>query len=1053
MRPVTDSLSPTSSLPTLSPFLLQYELKANSIHFCYLSGFPHPVSLELRRVGSLSVRYGLAVGKVRIGLSTSCSASDVFVLRSLIRISESTSTQSARRSKKITENNKKKKTQESQAKIIPEKRNMNNSKARESEIGDTSISGNDTGVRGKDEVPETPESGSRPDGAAASESDFNREKSPPSEREDEKREENRNESVPVFGFPTSYYNFQCSADKKKNICDEIDQLKDQNSTANVTTHTISEATGDKSEQQPVHSLQFEVEAPPTIDLTPVKEPAPVLPNIGVSDGHVCSSNLPTGNPSTSRHDHVDSSPSDAASSQYELEEGAILDPENEGDAVLLNKLTSGTSDLTDDLDQLRPGCSPSPDLASTSSTRAAAVDPTGGLGQGVVSEPPCREEGFNNVAAQPEKIQDNPPKDPLNFGQEASEDSVEDISNIDDQDVEKKNKSVHNRDQDLNESEDQYKAWDDCMKNCWRHVSESACDSSGSYDPPSSPYLGGMAGLDPDLSSEWVPSYIDPNMSRSKKRRRRHQKKQEKLKKQDSLSKLMRGEQTREEAEFISTMDIGNQQHERKKARTQTEGGILSGNINQTGRGEVHDPDRSFTATFNSTKHGTDFGDSLREGSNDEELLEDDIIEDEDNNARDAGLPDEDQPDKVLNDSLSSNSTGAKRKRNRTKKTTTAKPNKAGQAPPEIPGRATRSKAQTRINEATEDIIEAGNDENKGEKEKNPKPTNTQMIQDDDAPKEQVHPIQLRPEGQVATTGASEISNTIFKQPKTMTRFDIQRLVSKAVQKSRSRTSNAFAFNSKIQKFKVITDSADIPKFPDIDPLAPLCELSVPEFIWSDVDKTMAGMVNVKSRGVIQFVILARSGLVDHEAWDTPRPEIVRDFASFLVSKISELKLEFGTILRWTNPWGNVAVMGLDSADLDKLQKFRTFFTTLKYGHQYFNTFPKDALTSSLGIYIMLKSELREFKEEYLAEALFARNQLFGVLETIEAETYTASDTTRAGVSKNGWRNVLLQGDETFLASLSAFPALHWFNIGPATVQIHGGERRAETAAEIEAKN
>ena len=56
-------------------------------------------------------------------------------------------------------------------------------------------------------------------------------------------------------------------------------------------------------------------------------------------------------------------------------------------------------------------------------------------------------------------------------------------------------------------------------------------------------------------------------------------------------------------------------------------------------------------------------------------------------------------------------------------------------------------------------------------------------------------------------------------------------------------------------------------------------------------------------------------------------------------------------------------------------------------------------------------------------------------------------------MSKNGWRNVLLQGDETFLKSLSAFPAHHWFNVGPATVQIHGGERRAETIEEIEAKN
>ena len=169
--------------------------------------------------------------------------------------------------------------------------------------------------------------------------------------------------------------------------------------------------------------------------------------------------------------------------------------------------------------------------------------------------------------------------------------------------------------------------------------------------------------------------------------------------------------------------------------------------------------------------------------------------------------------------------------------------------------------------------------------------------------------------------------------------------------------------------------------------------------------------------------------------------------------KIAELKLDFGTVLRWTNPWGNVAVMGLDCSDLDQLMKFRTFFTTLCYSRQYFNTFPKDAMTNNYGLSILLRSDLREFKEEFLAEALFARNDLHGILDTLQAETFTAADTTRAGVSKNGWRNVLMEGDDSFFKSLSNFTANHWFNIGPASVQIHGGERRAETYAEIEAKS
>ena len=147
-----------------------------------------------------------------------------------------------------------------------------------------------------------------------------------------------------------------------------------------------------------------------------------------------------------------------------------------------------------------------------------------------------------------------------------------------------------------------------------------------------------------------------------------------------------------------------------------------------------------------------------------------------------------------------------------------------------------------------------------------------------------------------------------------MTRQDLQRVVSKAVQKSRTRISNNFAFNSKIQRFKAVTNSDDIPKFPDISPTEPLKELLIPEFIWPEEDRTMKGMVMVKSKGVVQFVILARSGHLVHEAWDTPSLDMVRDFASFLLCTISDLKLEFGTILRWTNPWGNVVVMGHSSS-------------------------------------------------------------------------------------------------------------------------------------------
>ena len=191
-----------------------------------------------------------------------------------------------------------------------------------------------------------------------------------------------------------------------------------------------------------------------------------------------------------------------------------------------------------------------------------------------------------------------------------------------------------------------------------------------------------------------------------------------------------------------------------------------------------------------------------------------------------------------------------------------------------------------------------------------------------------------------------------------MSRIDIKRLVSKAAH---------YFFLHLTPRFKVSRlwrlYSADVKQFPEINQTGTPQDIYIPEF------KTLVGKVTFKTKGVVQFIILTWSGHVAHDAWDTPKLDMVRDFVSFLLCTIADLKLEFGMILRWTNPWVSVVVLGLDTFDL--FQKFLTFFTTLWFAHHYFNTFPKDAMTSSLSISIMLKNDLREFKEEFLAEALF----------------------------------------------------------------------------------
>ena len=880
---------------------------------------------------------------------------------------------------------------------------------------------------------------------------------------------------PLLFGPTSFQKFACAA-PRSSVGTEVSSLRfaaamDSEPKTSTQPGEVADAlpgsgsgqdhqlppksTADKKNRRGEIDECWAKESAPQQDLdlehhnvqaTTSKEP-PIPPPRSVSEGdlsrqsdnsHVCiHKGDTTTSISMSRHDTttpggICDSPSDHGPGSEETgsfkdpdedEPGVVRDPENEGDQEIIKRRgTSGTSDLTKDIEQLRPDYS-SPEQLVNDVEICPDKPPA-------VNQDKIRNDEVLNATEGASKNEE------ASKNKEASRnDSEEERTRVENERYERC----------MKEHDEFYKLEDERLA---KLPDNSSNGSTFSCDTQSDADEGGRAGLDPDHSSLWVPQYIDgdANLSKSQKRRRRQKKKQDKLKKEDSLGKLLGGKQTKDDEEHISTYDYGNSRH--RSSHSLDTSGVESGNLFQKKRKVVKDcpKEEEFAASLNSTIYGEDFSHDtteshsvLRDGSEKEDDIEEDFEDVGD--PEDVEVSNEDVEENMEttenkpapdNDS-SSNSTGAKRKRKRNKKLPPSQKmtKQDHPQPPEASGRETRSKALKSgafVEESAKPPKDA--EERKGEKEKHPEQSQSQ--------------IATRTEGQVVT----------FKRP-TCTRQDLRKLVAKAVHKSKNRTSNNFTINSKIEHFKIITDSATIKKLPTIDENAPLIEMAIPEFIWPCTDKTIEedNMVNVKSRGVIQFIILVQFCHASTETWDAPSIEKTRDFASYLTCQIAEHKLEFGAVLRWTNPWGNVAVMGLDSSDLDLLMKFRTFFSTLRYGHQLFNTFPKDAMTESLGISILLRSDLREFQEKHLAEALFTRNDLSGILETLQSETFTASDKTRAGVSKNGWRNVLLEGDDTFLKSLNKFTALHWFNIGPASVQIHGGDRRAETPAEIEAKN
>ena len=104
---------------------------------------------------------------------------------------------------------------------------------------------------------------------------------------------------------------------------------------------------------------------------------------------------------------------------------------------------------------------------------------------------------------------------------------------------------------------------------------------------------------------------------------------------------------------------------------------------------------------------------------------------------------------------------------------------------------------------------------------------------------------------------------------------------------------------------------------------------------------------------------------------------------------------------------------------------------------------PKDALDRKGQVSVLLRTNFRSFKHQWLAGSLIDRSRgLRGGLRITHIKTYTNKDYSRNGTCKDGWRLVLLQGCPAFMASLEKFGVDHRFPLGSGAVIIRGGTNR-----------
>ena len=106
---------------------------------------------------------------------------------------------------------------------------------------------------------------------------------------------------------------------------------------------------------------------------------------------------------------------------------------------------------------------------------------------------------------------------------------------------------------------------------------------------------------------------------------------------------------------------------------------------------------------------------------------------------------------------------------------------------------------------------------------------------------------------------------------------------------------------------------------------------------------------------------------------------------------------------------------------------------------------PKDQVMESQGLSAILRNELRGFELDLFPKELMQKNEgLEGTVVITHSRTYGPADKTRAGLPKEGWRLIFLEGCPLFLAKLAQFPESHRFEFCSSRIQIWGGTRKEE---------
>ena len=219
-----------------------------------------------------------------------------------------------------------------------------------------------------------------------------------------------------------------------------------------------------------------------------------------------------------------------------------------------------------------------------------------------------------------------------------------------------------------------------------------------------------------------------------------------------------------------------------------------------------------------------------------------------------------------------------------------------------------------------------------------------------------------------------------------------------------------------------------------VTPYASICELSPPR------GRMRCPFKVVPALNEITFILICKPKSEPNAMWEVPDMHTFFDVLNNVESRALALGGGHEVALLGTREFRGTWLFRICAKSIPILEQWRYMVAEVEVHGLIFNSYPSDALDPPSEVSVMLKSGLRGYDIEWVAHSILQRNSdLYGRLRIVCSKDYGSQDTTFVGLSKQGWRLAILEGDAQFIDSISRFPSGHQFRVGASIATIRGG--------------